>query len=131
LQVSSDGFGLRRYFIVSGKADHARRLRIGSLLFQHTIGVHHQGRIKKRQAEIVAKGADDRNIAVRMHIAGVAPFHRLTQSDIKDDRAQILQTSEPKGRRTIRRIKAGATAAALGEIVSICVIITIATPTHI
>lgn len=50
-------------------------LCVGALLLQDVFWVFHQGGIEKSEAEVVSEGADDRDVAVFVGVAGMTPFN--------------------------------------------------------
>lgn len=92
-------------------------LCVRPLAFQDALRVLHQGGVEEAEPEIVPEGAYDRDVAARMHIAGMAPFDVLFQPGLKAKPTQRGQPSGPGPCRTIGRVEAGAATTAAREIV--------------
>ena len=89
--------------------------RLGALALQHAGRVFHQRRVEEREPEITPQRTQDRDVAPRMHVTGVAPFDRLGQARVQADAPQRKQSLRPGARGAISRGKAAAAAAAEGK----------------
>lgn len=89
--------------------------RLGALALQHAGGVFHQRRVEEREPEIPPQRTQDRDVAPRMQVAGVAPFDRLGQARVQADAPQRQQSVRPGARGAVGGGKAAAAAAAEGK----------------
>ena len=62
-----------------------------SLAFQAAVGVFHKGGVEETEAKVVPEGADDRDVAAGVHIAGVCPFEGFYKTRVAADGAEVEQ----------------------------------------
>jgi hypothetical protein len=109
--LHGDGGGVVR------KAQAVGVAGIGTLFLQHATGVFQQGCIEETEPEVTPESANDHDVAACMRIAGMAPFRGLGQPRVLQDTTERDQAAEPEAGRAVCGRKAGAAAAAFGEVV--------------
>lgn len=85
--VRADRWRQSRDICRAGEANHVCVACVGALFFQDAFGVLHQRCIEERQAKVFAQSTEENQVALSMHVTGMAPFGGFNQLQVGADLA--------------------------------------------